>query len=197
MNSRISILLISGAAVIVLIALVIVVFVSGSSADQRPASAEKGSLLDPEVRRDARDGYVIAELYQDVHLDVASGVYDEDGVLLGHHWTHDPARQTCGIDLVVAVQEGMDQAPPAATPRPTDTPLPTDPPWHPQEYSVIERTIETVNGAGIAVALLPTPRADWPTSTPRPDLHAVPDRNAVAAHLVGELDRLAGPTHFH
>ena len=97
-----------------------------------------------------------------------SGVYDGDGTLRGSHWTHHDVRQTCSVDLVLAVQEGRDQASPTATPRPTHTPLPTDPPRNPEEYAVVERTIDTDNGAGIAVALLPTPRTGWPASTPRP-----------------------------
>ena len=129
---------------------------------------QNGSLLHPQVQRDARDGYVIAELYQDVRLDIESGVYNDHGVLQGHHWTHDDVRQTCTIDLVLAVQRGMDQPSPTATPRPTHTPLPTDAPRNPEEYQVVERTIATENGAGIALALLPTPRAQWPASTPRP-----------------------------
>ena len=129
---------------------------------------DNGTFLHPQVQRDARDGYVIAELYQDIRLDVHSGVYDDDGVLRGHHWSHDDLRQTCSIDLVLAVQQGMDQPSPTATPMPTHTPLPTDAPRNPERYEIVERTVETGNGAGVALALLPTPRAQWPTSTPRP-----------------------------
>ena len=168
MNNRYSILLISAAAALAIIVLVVVVYLAGPSDDAPAAAAESGSLLRPHVQRDARDGYVIAELYQDVRLDIRSGVYDDDGVLLGHHWTHDEVRQSCNIDLVLAVQEGMDQASPTATPRPTHTPLTTDAPRNPERYQVVERTVETDNGAGVALALLPTPRAQWPTSTPRP-----------------------------
>lgn len=168
MNTRTAILITSGVAVAALIALVVVVYAAGTSADETSSIAEHGSLLHPKVQREARDGYVIAELYQDVHLDIESGVYDENGVLLARHWTHDQIRQACSIDLAVAMQRGIDQASPTATPRPTHTPLPTDAPRNPEEYQVVERTVETDNGAGVALALLPTPRADWPTSTPRP-----------------------------
>ena len=168
MNSRTAILITSGVAVAALIALVVVVYAAGTSADQTSSIAESGSLLHPQHQTEARNGYVIAELYQDVRLDIQSGVYGEDGVLLSHHWTHDDVRQSCGIDLVLAVQRGIDQAAPTATAKPTDTPLPTDAPRNPEEYRVVERTVETDNGAGVALALLPTPRAGWPTSTPRP-----------------------------
>ena len=168
MNSRTAILITSGVAVAALIALVVVVYAAGTSADQTSSIAESGSLLHPQRQTEARNGYVIAELYQDVGLDIRSGVYGEDGVLLSHHWTHDDVQQSCGIDLVLAMQRGIDQAAPTATAKPTDTPLPTDAPRNPEEYQVVERTVETDNGAGVALALLPTPRAGWPTSTPRP-----------------------------
>lgn len=168
MNSRTAILITSGVAVAALIALAVVVYAAGTSAGEPSNMANNGSLLHPRLQRDARDGYVIAELYQDVGLDIRSGVYGEDGLLQSHHWTHDDVRQSCGIDLVLAVQQGIDQAPPAPAPQPTHTPLPTDAPRNPEEYQVVERTVETDNGAGVALALVPTPRADWPTSTPRP-----------------------------
>ena len=168
MNSRTAILITSGVAVAALIALVVAVYAAGTSADQTSSIAESGSLLHPQHQTEARNGYVIAELYQDVRLDIQSGVYGEDGVLLTHHWTHDDVRQSCGIDLVLAVQRGIDQAAPTATAKPTDTPPPTDAPRNPEEYQVVERTVETDNGAGVALALLPTPRAQWLASTPRP-----------------------------
>ena len=33
-------------------------------------------------------GYVIAGFYQDVHMNVASGIYDQDGALLDRYWIH-------------------------------------------------------------------------------------------------------------
>ena len=168
MNNRIGILITGAAAVVVLIALAVLVAWSLRTETVDGSVEPPGSLLHPQVRQEARTGYVIAELYQDGRLDVESGVYDEDGALRGSHWTHHDVRQTCSVDLVLAVQEGRDQASPTATPRPTHTPLPTDPPRNPEEYAVVERTIDTDNGAGIAVALLPTPRTGWPASTPRP-----------------------------
>ena len=168
MNNRIGILITGAAAVVALIALAVLVAWSLRTETVDGSVEPSGSLLHPQVRQDAPPGYVIAELYQDGRLDLESGVYDGDGTLRGSHWTHHDVRQTCSVDLALAVQEGRDQASPTATPRPTHTPLPTDPPWNPEEYAVVERTIDTDNGAGIAVALLPTPRAGWPASTPRP-----------------------------
>ena len=168
MNPR-QIILLGGMAATVAIIALLTVAAWGFRSDAAGETSEvNGSLLHPRVQREARPGYVIAELYQDGRRDVESGVYDRDGALRGSHWTHHDVRQTCSVDLALAVQEGRDQASPTATPRPTHTPLPTDPPRNPEEYAVVERTIDTDQGAGIAVALLPTPRAGWPASTPRP-----------------------------
>ena len=127
MNSRTAILITSGVAVAALIALVVVVYAAGTSAGELSTADENGSLLDPHVQREARDGYVIAELYQDVRLDMQSGVYDRNGVLQIHHWTHDDVRHSCSIDLVLAVQEGLDQTAPTAMPRPPATMVPYRP----------------------------------------------------------------------
>ena len=185
MNNRIGILITGAAAVVVLIALAVLVAWSLRTETVDGGVEPPGSLLHPQVRQEARTGYVVAELYQDGRLDVESGVYDEDGTLRGSHWTHHDVRQTCSLDLVLAVQEGRDQASPTATPRPTHTPLPTDPPWNPEEYAVVERTIDTDNGAGIAVALLPTPRTGWPASTPRPTYTPYP--TATPSPLVSSV----------
>ena len=180
-------------AVVVLIALAVLVAWSLRTGTVDGSVEPPGSLLHSQVRQEARTGYVIAEPYQDGRLDVESGVYDEDGALRGSYWTHHDFRQTCSVDLVLAVQEGRDQASPTATPRPTHTPLPTDPPWNPEEYAVVEWTIDTDQGAGIAVALLPTPRAGWPASTPRPTYTPYP--TATPSPLVSSvsLARLGRP----
>ena len=170
---------------VVLIALAVLVAWSLRTGTVDGSVEPPGSLLHPQVRQEARTGYVIAELYQDGRLDVESGVYDEDGALRGSYWTHHDVRQTCSVDLVLAVQQGRDQASPTATPRPTHPPLPTDPPWNPEEYAVVERTIDTDQGAGIAVALLPTPRAGWPASTPRPTYTPYP--TATPSPLVSSV----------
>ena len=185
MNDRIGILITGAAAVVVLIALAVLVAWSLRTETVDGSVAPPGSLLHPQVRQEAPPGYVIAELYQDGRLDLESGVYDGDGALRGSHWTHHDVRQTCSVDLALAVQEGRDQAPPTATPRPTHTPLPTDPPRNPEEYAVVERTIDTDQGAGIAVALLPTPRAGWPASTPRPTYTPYP--TATPSPLVSSV----------
>ena len=185
MNNRIAVILVGAAAVVVLIALAVLVAGSLRTETVDGSVAPPGSLLHPQVRQDAPPGYVIAELYQDGRLDLESGVYDEDGTLRGSHWTHHDVRQTCSLDLALAVQEGRDQASPTAIPRPTHTPLPTDPPRNPEEYAVVERTIDTDNGAGIAVALLPTPRAGWPSSTPRPTYTPYP--TATPSPLVSSV----------
>ena len=127
MNSRTAILITSGVAVAALIALVVVVYAAGTSAGEPSTTDDDGSLLHPQHQAEARHGYVIAELYQDIRLDMESGVYDRNGVLQGHHWTHDDVRHSCRIDLVVAVQEGIDQAAPTATPRPPATMVPYRP----------------------------------------------------------------------
>ena len=185
MNPR-QIILLGGMAATVAIIALLTVAAWGFRSDAAGETSEvNGSLLHPQVRQEARTGYVIAELYQDGRLDVASGVYDRDGALRGSHWTHHDVRQTCSVDLALAVQEGRDQASPTATPQPTHTPLPTDPPRNPEEYAVVERTIDTDNGAGIAVALLPTPRAGWPASTPRPTYTPYP--TATPSPLVSSV----------
>ena len=185
MNPR-QIILLGGMAATVAIIALLTVAAWGFRSDAAGETSEvNGSLLHPQVRQEARTGYVIAELYQDGRLDLESGVYDGDGALRGSHWTHHDVRQTCSVDLALAVQEGRDQASPTATPRPTHTPLPTDPPRNPEEYAVVERTIDTDNGAGIAVALLPTPRAGWPASTPRPTYTPYP--TATPSPLVSSV----------
>ena len=123
-----------------------------------------GSLLRPRVIQDAVTGYVIAELYQDVHLDVESGVYGEDGALQGHHWSHDPAGQVCAVDLVVAVQQGRDELTLMATPTPAaldavETYVYADP--EPATGPKIER-IDTTR-------VVPTPDPNAP-APPRPPL---------------------------
>ena len=165
-------------------------------------SQHSGTMLHPQVQRDARNGYVIAELYQDAHLDIRSGVYDEDGVLQAHHWTYDDVRQTCSIDLVLAVQEGIDQAPPTATPRPPATMVPyrpypegfifappqAYPPYVPHqpvppEYAGQARPLPT-HTPWPTPTPYPTPRpiftpgptptpVPWPTATPSPLISSV------------------------
>ena len=127
MNNRIGILIIGGAAVVVLILLATLVAwglrANGSASSVDGLDRETGSRFAPRVYDEARTGYVIAELYQDVGMDVRSGVYDQDGVLWDRYWSHDAATQTCSLDLVLADQHGRDEIAPTATLRPTPTRL--------------------------------------------------------------------------
>ena len=120
MNNRNAALMASAVAVAVLIALVVAVYLAGSAGGGDFPSVDNGSLLHPQVMREARDAYVLTELYQDVAMDVRSGVYDLDGALGDRYWSHDAITQTCSVDLVFADQHGRDEIAPTATPRPPD-----------------------------------------------------------------------------
>lgn len=129
MNRQIGILIVAGAAAVVMILLVaLVAWASGGNdANAELSSPVNGSLLHPMVQREDRKGYVLAELYQDVHRDVASHFYDSDGVLGSQYWRHDETTQTCSIDLTIADQHGRNEIAPTATPsspEPTATPPP-------------------------------------------------------------------------
>ena len=169
MNNQVLIVsVVGGAALVALLLVILATEFIGTE-----AASETGDLLHPQVLREDRPGYVIAELYQD---------YDPAAVPAAT-WTH--AARTCTADIVLATQHGLQETPPTATPRPTDTPSPTDPPRNPEGYQVATRTIDTANGAGIALAALPTPRADWPTSTPRPTYTPYP--TATPAPLLSSV----------
>ncbi len=128
MINRTTVYIVGAMAAVAAIIAVVMLAAWGFQADAGDDAADDdGSLLNPRVHSTARVGYIIAELYQDVRLDIESGVYDEHGVLQGRHWTHDDVRQTCGVDLVVAVQRGIDQAAPTATLRPPATMIPYRP----------------------------------------------------------------------
>ncbi len=122
MNRQAYILLAAGGAAVVMILLVaLFAWVSGGTdAAADLASPANGSLLHPLVQREDRPGYVLAELYQDVHRDVDSHFYDADGVLGSQFWAYDEAGQTCSIDLVIADQHGRNEIAPTATPPPPD-----------------------------------------------------------------------------
>lgn len=87
-------------------------------------SDTSGNLLRPVVNRNARNGYVVAEMYQDIRL----GDYDSLGVLRPDAWTYTAASRSCELSLLVAWQEGYDERV-RQTPSPTQTPLPTWTPW--------------------------------------------------------------------
>ena len=171
MTNRTATYVIGGMAAAVAIILLVMLAAWSFRGDGDAGSIEaNGSFLHPQVRQEARAGYVIAELYQDVRLDVQSGVYDRDGALRGSHWTHDDVAQTCSIDLVLAVQEGKDQAPPTATPRPPE-PTATPGPVHvlPAVYAVDSAGAATVLQPDRTVVAMPTATpTGWPGPTPYP-----------------------------
>ena len=161
MNNRIAILVVSGAAVFLLIAVLIVFYVADSVARADVPPPQNGSLLHPLVQREARPGYVIAELYQDVAMDVASGIYDQEGILQGRYWNHDAVTQTCSIDLVLADQHGRNEIAPTATPKPPD-PTATSGPW-----VILPAVFDGTNLATPDVyQITPTPYAQTPTPYP-------------------------------
>ena len=106
-----------GAAVLVLLAI---------SWSLRPNAAVDvtrqagGSLLHPDMVRDAPTGYILAELYQDVRMDIQSAAYDEDGILQDSSWSYDAQTGSCSVDLAVAEQHGADEIAPTATPQPLE-----------------------------------------------------------------------------
>ena len=121
MSTRTSILLTSAGAALTLILLVTAgAWILRGDASEATRYPDNGSLLHPQVMREDRSGYVIAELYQDAHLDIQSGVYAGDGSLQDRYWNHDAATQTCSLDLVLADQHGRDEIAPTATPMPPD-----------------------------------------------------------------------------
>ena len=142
---------------------------------------ETGSFLQPQVQREARTGYVIAELYQDVHLDVASGVYDPSGALLDRYWRHDPGTQSCSVDLTLADQHGRGERAPAATPPPL--PMDTVSTYVYDADGKLER-IDTIHVA-------PAPDPDAATPTP-PPLASSPTWNGWKGRPISiEADGLA------
>ena len=166
MNNRTAAYVIGAMAAAAAIIAFVMLFAWSFRADADATIDDVPSLLNPQIQRDARDGYVIAELYQDVRLDIKSRVYDEHGVLMGHHWTHDPARQSCGVYLVLAVQRGIDQPAPTATPRPPDlTATPGPAVVLPAVGNLPDRTVVVLPTATPDGWEGPTP---YPTATPSP-----------------------------
>ncbi len=85
-----------------------------------------GSQSYPHVVAEERDGYVVAEMYQDAQL----GPYDADGFLESLAWSYDSAADVCEASLPLATQMGRDEralqtAVPTWTPIPTASPIPT------------------------------------------------------------------------
>ena len=142
--------------------------ISVRTTELRQGYPEVGTEFYPKTIQEARDGYVVAELYQNTLLDVAGSDYNQDGILWSDLWTYDPDEESCRVQVSVAHQDGTNEYVPTSTPPPTHTPMPTDVPLNPELYEVVRETFYTTEDAGIAAVLLPTPRAAWPTSTPRP-----------------------------
>ncbi len=156
MNNRTGLYVLGGMAAVAAIMIFVIAAAWGSGIDAESAM-DAGSLLHPRVVEEARPGYVLAELYQDVHLDVESGVYDQDGELLSRYWNHEPTTQTCSVDLTVADQHGRTEAS-----HQTPTPAPLD---------VVATYSYGVGGRleGIHTThATPTPAPDAPTPVPPP-----------------------------
>lgn len=150
------------AAVAVIIGLVIAAawgFNSGTAAD---AKASTGSPLHPSVIQEARPGYVLAELYQDVSLDVASGVYDSDATLLGLYWDHDAAEQSCSLQLTLADQHGRNETAATATPAPVPLDVVETYVYDPTDPSKVMR-VETTHAT-------PTPDPNRPAPVAPPSV---------------------------
>ena len=171
MNDRIRILITGGAAVVVLILLATLVAwglrANGSTSEVDGLDRETGSPFAPRVYDEASAGYVIAELYQDVAMDVRSGAYDQDGALLDRYWSHDAATQTCSLDLVLAEQHGRDEIAPTATPRPAE---PTATPAVLLLPAVYKPDGTPIATPSVATVVPPTPEH---TPTPYPTATAV------------------------
>ena len=184
MNNRIGILITGGAAVVVLILLATLVAwglrANGSASTVDGLDRETGSPFAPRVVSDASAGYVIAELYQDVGLDVRSGAYDQDGALLDRYWSHDADTQTCSLDLVLADQHGRDEIAPTATPRP---PEPTA-----TRLMAVMPPAFTSDGTPVATpyVFVPTPTPmPTPTTTPQPTPTATPQPTPLVTAATG------------
>ena len=179
MNNRIGILITGAAAVVVLILLATLVAwglrANGSASNVDGLDRETGSPFAPRVYDEARTGYVIAELYQDVGMDVRSRAYDQDGALLDRHWSHDAATQTCSLDLVLADQHGRDEIAPTVTPEPTATagPVVVLP-------AIYDSALSPLPTSGIPIPVLPDRTVVlMPTSTPDPPPTATPEPTPV------------------
>ena len=120
MNNRIGLIVLGVAAALILLAVVTAIYVVGRNSEAAVAPPENGSFLHPQVMREDLPGYIIAELYQDVGMDVRSGVYDQEGNLLDRYWSYHAPDRACSVDLVLADQHGRDEIAPTATPRPPD-----------------------------------------------------------------------------
>ena len=118
--------------------------------------------------REDLPGYIIAELYQDVGMDVRSGVYDQEGNLLDRYWSYNAPDRACSVDLVLADQHGRDEIAPTATPRPPDpTATPGPVVVLPAIYNTESPPSTLLPDRTVVVMPTHTP-VGWPGPTPYP-----------------------------
>ena len=170
MNNRIGLIVLGGVAALILLAVVTAIYVVGRNSEAAVAPPENGSFLHPQVMREDLPGYIIAELYQDVGMDVRSGVYDQEGNLLDRYWSYDAPDRACSVDLVLADQHGRDEIAPTATPRPPDA---TTTPGPVKVLPAIYKKLDTDDPMEVlpdrTVVIMPTPTpAGWTGPTPYP-----------------------------
>ena len=170
MNNRIGLIVLGVAAALILLAVVTAIYVVGRNSEAAVAPPENGSFLHPQVMREDLPGYIIAELYQDVGMDVRSGVYDQEGNLLDRYWSYNAPDRACSVDLVLADQHGRDEIAPTATPRPPDA---TATPGPVKVLPAIYKKLDTDDPMEVlpdrTVVVMPTPTpAGWTGPTPYP-----------------------------
>ena len=123
-------LVIIGAAALAIAGIFLLLFLSAGAGD-RPTSAAL-----PKAQLQADSGFPIAELYQAIHRDIASGAYDQAGILIDSAWTFDEATEICSTAVTLATQEGSDRFGPAPT-------LPLD---QVAAYTHATRTVQETTG---------------------------------------------------
>ena len=131
-----------------------------------------GSSSHPQMLQDASPKYVVAEMHQNIPDGEVAEVVDANGKYIGP-WHYDEETKSCNIGedengVILASEVGRIVYEPTPTMGPTHTPMPTDAPPHPEEYKLECEDITVSDGVGLSCVALPTPRAQWPTSTPRP-----------------------------
>ncbi len=123
------------------------------STEAEPAGAADISMVRPWTVQDAREGYIVAEIYQE---------YDPAPVQRSS-WTHsyNDGVGTCSAELVVGTQQGINEFRPTPTPQPGIAHAPYRP--YPEGY-----TFAPAQAYPPFVPLQPFPPADT-TDTERPD----------------------------
>ena len=102
-------LVIIGAAALAVAGIFLLLFLSAGAGD-RPTP-----LALPKARQQADAGFPIAELYQAIHRDIASGAYDQAGILIDSAWTFDEATEICSTAVTLATQQGIERFAPTPT----------------------------------------------------------------------------------